>query len=135
MYRFCSDSPFLASCVQMPNTEVWIEVSCMRTTMVSSRGKSKEGCCTWYEELQMATGGDMSVEMPEDLDQCADVFVYLCTSKGRVAFRRYTPRYLMEKVGGWNARPHWHNLNECLALDAFDECVWHNSLTHQSRNS
>jgi hypothetical protein len=106
---------------EMPNSEVWVEVSCMRTSMRSSKSKAKNGISTWYEELQLPVGGDMSVEMPEDLDQCADVFVYLCTSKGRISFRRYTARYLLEDHKGWRAPPRWHSLNECMAMDAFND--------------
>jgi hypothetical protein len=118
---------------EMPDKECWIEVACMKQSVQSSKAKPKDGISTWYEELQAATGGDLAVEMPADLEQCADVFVYLCTKEGRVSFRRYSAAYLLNEHGGWRVPPKWHSMNECLALDAFGEAQFPGTLLFSLR--
>lgn len=71
----------------LDSSECWIEVFVQRSSLESAKLPSKDGVVSWYEQLSLPNGdGDLSIDLPDDLLQCPDVYIYLCTKKGKVYF-------------------------------------------------
>ena len=64
--------------------------------------------------------------MPDDIDQCPDIFIYLCGNNKRISYLRIPFKNIVNKK--WKNAPKWYNLKEDKAINALEENVFPGSV-------
>eukprot|EP00475_Leptophrys_vorax_P037442 TRINITY_DN645_c0_g2_i1.p1 TRINITY_DN645_c0_g2~~TRINITY_DN645_c0_g2_i1.p1 ORF type:complete len:1187 (+),score=417.34 TRINITY_DN645_c0_g2_i1:114-3674(+) len=103
--------------IELPRRGSWkLQV---RVGGYSFQNKSKEpknGMISFNEGMTDENGNvNMEVELPEDPEQCPDIFFYLRSSKHNISYYRIS---FAEAVrAGWGAPPQWLRMKEDKSLD------------------
>ena len=80
----------------------------MHNELVFDERSPERGMCVWHQsKYGIGTDATSGVQcrLPADPDQIPDIFVYLCSRKGKsdyqpFAYRRFNARQWMESEGG-----------------------------------
>lgn len=96
--------------------DVGIEVRVGHYVLMTTSKTPKHRSVHWNEVLGVGT----SVELPADVDQIPDIFVYLFRGSGTrrvpISYARFTPKELLER--GFTQPASWLHLQEDVALNA-----------------
>ena len=135
--------------------QMMVEISIGKYRCTSKPAAVKDGRCEWFQviasndkhsnsendarssSLGMGSNEERAslvpkasdnigpLTLPVDVEQCPDVFLYLCSASGRkVSYLRMSFKEIVDAK--WNNGPSWFNLKEDKAIDALNEhvCCW-----------
>eukprot|EP00475_Leptophrys_vorax_P032002 TRINITY_DN4892_c1_g1_i3.p1 TRINITY_DN4892_c1_g1~~TRINITY_DN4892_c1_g1_i3.p1 ORF type:complete len:1239 (+),score=404.15 TRINITY_DN4892_c1_g1_i3:101-3817(+) len=91
-----------------------VELSIGSTVYSSKELENRGSVVKFYSGIENKGNFNLIFNLPEDVEQCPDVFVYLVRKKKRVNYRRFTFKSLLEY--GWKTPPQWIHFKEDKAM-------------------